>query len=215
MQVTPSSFSGRWLVLSTRQQKQTKSPETMIALSIQLAGRPRWAMTKSLFIASLTAGAFHTAAAQIIYSTGFEKPTFATGSPLVGQDGWIAPPPLSPNAATIAAAKKQNRGGQFVRVEGAGLVPQNFINEATGGYYDAIGSYRRSVNYDTGGTQTVRISADVLLDGKRTLHSNFFSASISAIGVEDTGASPGMGNLPFHPMVMSMATRVRISCQYF
>ncbi len=167
----------------------------MNALLTQLAGRPRWTTARRLLIASLTMGALHTATAQNIYSTGFEKSDFTAGSALAGQDGWIAPPPLSPNAALIAAAKKQSRTGQTVRVEGADLEPQDFINEDTGGYYDAIGSYRRTVNHDTGGTQTVRISADVRLDGKRTPHDNFFSASIGAIGVEDTGDSSGIGEL--------------------
>jgi hypothetical protein len=167
----------------------------MIALSTQLAGRPRWATARSLFIASLTIGALQTATAQNIYSTGFEKPAFTAGSPLAGQDGWIAPPPLSPNAALVSTAKKKGHNGQTVRVEGADLVPQDFINASTSGYYDAIGSYRRSVDYDTGGTQIVRISADVKLDGRKTPHDNFFSASIGAIGVEDTGDSSGIGEL--------------------
>lgn len=170
----------------------------MNALFTQLAGRPRWTAARSLFIASLTMGAFPTATAQNIYSTGFEKPAFTAGLPLVGQDGWIAPPPLSPNAALIVAGKKQSKSGQTVRVEGANLEPQESINDDTDGYYDAIGSYRRAVNHDTGGTQTVRISADVLLDGKKPPHDNFFSAGIAAIGVEKAGEdlfSSGIGEL--------------------
>ena len=138
-------------------------------------------------------GALHSASGQSIYTTGFEAPALVAGLPLAGQDGWIAPPPLSPNAAIITAEKK---GGQIVRVEGADLESQpDFINVPTGGYYDAIGSYRHAVDYDTGGTQTVRISADVRLDGKRTPHSNFFSASIAAIGYNDDGGSEGIGEL--------------------
>jgi hypothetical protein len=167
----------------------------MIASSIQLAARPRWTTARNLFIASIAVGSLDTATAQNIYSTGFEKPAFTVGSPLAGQDGWIAPPPLSPDAAFITPANKDKRGGQTVRVDGVDLEPQDFINESTEGYYDAIGSYRRTVDYDTGGTQTVRISADVRLDGKKTPQTNFFSASISAIGVEDTGDSSGIGEL--------------------
>ncbi len=37
-----------------------------------------------------------------IYATGFENPPFAPGSFLVGQDGWVGVPPLSPNAAVIS-----------------------------------------------------------------------------------------------------------------
>jgi hypothetical protein len=150
---------------------------------------------RNFLLTSLIIAASHPAAAQTIYSTGFEEPTFLAGSLLVGQDGWIAPPPLSPNGAEIAAAIKRNRNGQTLRVEGANLDHQDFVNEATGGYYDAIGSYRRSVEYDTGGTQTVRISANVRLEGRRTPHGNFFSAGISAIGVDDLGGASGIGEL--------------------
>ena len=136
-------------------------------------------------------------AAPIIYETGFEPPTFVPGF-LVGQDGWIAPPPLSPNAAVISTDKPR-QGKQSVLVPGGDLVHQDFINDATGGYYDAIGSYRRPVNYDTGGTQTVRVSAHVRVDGPRTAHDdNFFSASIGAVaqGEEDGAPSPeGVGEL--------------------
>lgn len=150
--------------------------------------------TKNMLLVSSIwiVGALHPASGQSIYTTGFEAPALQDGLPLAGQDGWIAPPPLSPNAAIITAAKK---GGQTVRVEGADLEHQDFINDATGGYYDAIGSYRHPVDYDTEGTQTVWISADVRLDGKRTPHSNFFSASIAAIGYNDGGGSEGIGEL--------------------
>ncbi len=142
-------------------------------------------------------GALPSAVAQSIYTTGFEKPALQAGLPLAGQDGWVAgsgPVPffLSDNAAMITAAKK---GGQTVRVDGAALVHQDIINGATGGYYDAIGSYRHAVDYDTGGTQTVRISADVRLDGRATPQSNFFSASIVAIAYNTEGGSEGVGEL--------------------
>jgi hypothetical protein len=142
-------------------------------------------------------GALHSASAQSIYTTGFEAPALAAGLPLSGQDGWtpaaFLPPPLSPNAAFINAGKK---GGQSVRVEGADLESQPVdINEATDGYYDAIGSYRHTVNYDTGGSETVRLSVDVRLDGRATPKSNFFSASIVAIAYNDEGDSEGVGEL--------------------
>lgn len=161
----------------------------------KLAGHLRLTKTKALMAGLLAFGLPHSARAQIIYSTGFEVPALVAGLPLAGQDGWIAPPPLSPDAAMITAAKKHKRDGQTMRVDGADLVHQDFINEATAGYYDAIGSYRHSVEYDTGGTQTVRISADVLLDGKKTPHSNFFSASIVAIAYNTDFDSEGVGEL--------------------
>ncbi len=162
-----------------------------------LSGHLLRTKTKSLIAALLAFGPLHSVQSQIIYSTGFEAPAFVAGSPLAGQDGWVAgagPVPLflSDNAAIITASRK---GGQTVSVEGADLVQQDIINGATGGYYDAIGSYRRSVEYDTGGTQTVRISADVRLDGRATPHSNFFSASIAAIALNTGGGLEGVGEL--------------------
>jgi hypothetical protein len=85
-------------------------------------------------------------------------------------------------------------------VLGDDLVHQDFINSITGGYYDAIGSYRKTVDYDTGGTQTVRISAHVRVNGKRTdTGNNFFSASIVARGAKVASTTPsgtvGIGEL--------------------
>jgi hypothetical protein len=117
--------------------------------------------------------------AQTIYRTGFEPTTFEADLPLVGQDDWIAPPPFSPNAAMVTTDKPRI-GRQTVHVLGADLEHQDFINEVTGGYYDAIGSYRHPVNYDTGNAQTVCISAQVRIDGPKTATgNNFFSASIA------------------------------------
>ena len=132
---------------------------------------------------------------QSIYSTGFEDPPFVAGQPLAGQDGWVAPPPLSPDAAVVTTDKPR-LGKQTVHVLGEDLVHQDFINEATSGYYDAIGSYRRAVDYDSGGTQVVRVSAVVRIDGPKTAAgNNFFSASIAAIGLDANGDSSGIGEL--------------------
>ena len=44
-------------------------------------------------------------AGQNVYATGFERPAFVAGEPLVGQDGWAPGPPfLSPNAAVVTTA---------------------------------------------------------------------------------------------------------------
>ena len=134
-------------------------PSTLLALALLTAARP--------------------VVGQTIYRTGFEPDTFLADTTLVGQDGWFAPPPFSPNAAVVTADKPR-QGKQTVHLLGEDLVPQDFINAATGGYYDAIGSYRRAVNYDTGGSQTVRISAHVRIDGPKTANgNNFFSAGIA------------------------------------
>jgi hypothetical protein len=148
-----------------------------------------------LVSSALLIGALQPAAAQAIYVTGFEAPALVAGLALAGQDGWIAPPPLSPNAAVVTTSERNHKNGQIVRVEGGDMDHQDFINDVTGGYYDAIGSYRHTVNHDTGGTQTVRVSVDVRLEGRATPKINFFSASIGAIGVDDEGNSSGIGEL--------------------
>jgi hypothetical protein len=133
-------------------------------------------------------------AGETLYKTDFEAPPFVAGLPLVGQDGWIAPPPLSPNAAVISTATPR-QGKQSVLVPGADLEHQDFINELTDGYYDAIGSYRKPVDHDAGGTETVRVAAHVRVDGPKTADGdNFFSASVTARGVPpDT--TVGIGEL--------------------
>jgi hypothetical protein len=149
---------------------------------------------RQLLLASLCVTAIHAGSAQTIYKTGFDKP-FIADAPLNGQDGWVAPPPLSANAAVITE-EKPHIGRQTVEVRGADLVPQDFINEATGGYYEAIGSYRRAVNHDTGGTQTVTVSAFVRVDGSATpAGNNFFSASIAARASLTNGDHAGVGEL--------------------
>ena len=136
---------------------------------------------------------------QAIYRTGFEaKEGFVADTALVGQDGWVAPPPLSPNAAVVTSDKPR-QGRQTVHVLGADLEPQDFINELTEGYYDAIGSYRRPVNYDTGNAQKVRVSAHLRIDGPKTASgNNFFSASIGGRAestLDGEPSSAGVGEL--------------------
>jgi len=144
----------------------------------------------------LLAGATQPAAGQAIYTTKFEPDTFLKDTALAGQDGWAAPGILSPNAAVVTADKPR-QGQLSVHVLGDDLEHQDFINAASGGYYDAIGSYRRAVNHDTGHAQTVRISAHVRIDGPRTAFGqNFFSASIagraeSTLDGEPSSASVG------------------------
>jgi len=149
--------------------------------------------TTHLLASLLLTALVSSAAARDVYSTNFERPAFTAGSTLAGQDGWIAPPVLSPAAAVITTGKPR-QGKQSLQVSGSALESQDFINEATEGYYDAIGSYRRNVDYDTGGTQTVIVSAHVRVDGAAT-NTNFFSTSIAAIGLDDEGNASGVGEL--------------------
>jgi len=163
-----------------------------------IAGRPFTPLTLMFACALLLIGALPAAFGQTIYDTKFEPNTFLEDTALVGQDGWIAPPPLSPNAAVVTRDNPR-QGKQSVHVLGADLEHQDFINELTGGYYDAIGSYRRPVNYDTGNSQTIRVSAHVRIDGPGTATgNNFFSASIGARAESTLNGEPssaGVGEL--------------------
>lgn len=152
--------------------------------------RPIVAIVILIGLASVAPSSY---AGTILYKTGFEDPPFVADSPLVGQDDWkgvssIPLPPslppclvdcLSPNAAVITTDKPR-QGKQSVRVSGADLVHQDFINLITDGYYDAIGSYRQALDFDTSGTQRVRLSAHVRVDGPLTPGVNFFSAALTA-----------------------------------
>jgi hypothetical protein len=136
-----------------------------------------------------------TSAHSAIYATGFESPPFARGSNLVGQDGWVAPPPFSPEAAVIATGRRTD-GKQGVRVRGGDLEHQDLILDLTGGYYDAIGSYRRAVAHDTQGAQVIRISADILISGDPSPNGvNFFSASVAARTATSNGDTAGTGEI--------------------
>src|SRR4026207_1971902 len=108
---------------------------------------------KSILLISCIAATMQSAWAGNLYKTGFDKP-FVAGAPLSGQDGWVTVPVLSPNAAVVTT-EKPRIGRQSVEVSGANLVPQDFIEELTNGYYSAIGSYRRAVDFDTEGTHIV------------------------------------------------------------
>jgi hypothetical protein len=168
----------------------------MFPLLNQRVGRSRLTQTGNLLLASsiLLAGAVQPASGQALYDTGFEPAGFVEDAALAGQDGWIAPPPLSPNAAVVTADKPR-QGQQTIHVLGEDLEHQDFINDLTGGYYDAIGSYRRAVNHDTGNSQTVRTSAHVRIDGPQTsAGNNFFSASVSTRAATPD-ANAGVGEL--------------------
>jgi hypothetical protein len=129
--------------------------------------------------------------AQEVYVTRFEDPPFIAGLSLVGQDGWIAPALFSPNAAVISTDKFR-QGKQSVRVAGADLVPSQDIINLSSGFYDAIGSYRKPVNFDTGGNSIVRISTHVRLDGPQTPGNLFFAAGIAARLTDFSGGTnPG------------------------
>jgi hypothetical protein len=141
------------------------------------------------------------------YQTGFEYPPFVTGQ-LVDQDGWIGVNSipkttcevscLSPGAAVVSK-DLPFAGLQSVQVRGVKLVHQDFIHQLTKGYYDAIGSYRKPVNYV--GISSALIQAVVFIDGPLfPSGNNFFSASVAAraLGVKNSDGSSttvGIGEL--------------------
>jgi hypothetical protein len=79
-----------------------------------------------------------------IYKTGFESPTFTAGAQLLGVDGWTIgiPPFLNPAAATVTQLASKS-GQQSVQVRGVDMLSSGGITAP----YDAVGSYRRPLNY--------------------------------------------------------------------
>ena len=153
-----------------------------------------------LALATLALAAASPAFGGTIYATGFENPPFIL-EPAPRGPRWlkVGASALSPNAAVISNDLVFS-GQQAVRVRGADLVHEDFINEVTNGYYDAIGSYRRPLVpiFDVGaaGFPIVRIQANVRIDGPKTPPgaaagdcvlgkfvpcNNFFSAGIVAV----------------------------------
>ena len=143
-------------------------------------------LRKSLFVVlavplGLALAVPRSYAAQTLYQTGFERPIFHDGDLLVGLDGWtgaVPPPPfsLNPQAARITA-DEASRGSQSVEVHGEDLV-------ASGGNtppYDAVGSYRRPLNYTVSPNTVVRMEADLLLDTDQPkTEGEFFSLTVAA-----------------------------------
>ena len=132
-----------------------------------------------LALAGVTAslGAASSAHADTLYLTNFERPTFQAGDQLLGLDGWSTaiPPFLNPQAAVITNV---NRGSQSVEVWGGDLVGSGGITAP----YDAVGSYRRPLDYTVSGNkQLVRIDANLLLEtNKPKTPGEFFSLTIAA-----------------------------------
>jgi hypothetical protein len=168
--------------------------DTMKPTKTPLNASSLFATMKTVMLASLFIGAVQTASGEIVYKTSFDKP-FVAGLALAGQLGWDAPPPLSPNAAVITDDKPQI-GKQTVEVRGADLVPQALVKQLSGGYYDAIGSYRQTVNFETCGSQLVTVSAMVRVDGEKTATGdNFFSAGIAVRALLADGDDAGVGEI--------------------
>jgi len=112
-------------------------------------------------------------------SHGFESEPFLAGTPLLGVDGWSTaiPPFLNPIAATITNAASSN-GRQSVEVWGGDLFGSDGITAP----YDAVGSYRRPVNYAVSPLKPIMVlEADLLLETDQPgTVDDFFSLTIAA-----------------------------------
>ena len=125
-------------------------------------------------------GAAENALRNKVYdSQGFEPQPFVDGTPLLGTDGWSTaiPPFLNPIAATITNAASSN-GRQSVEVWGGDLFGSDGITAP----YDAVGSYRRPVNYEVSLLRpTVVVEADLLLETDQPgTVDDFFTLTIAA-----------------------------------
>jgi hypothetical protein len=122
--------------------------------------RSHW--VKLAVLTVLMAATPRPAAAEILYQTGFEPPTFTPGL-LVGQDGWF--PGQSPNAATVSTELPRT-GVQSVRIDGS-------LAESIGGFFGA--AYGRDLSYDpiASGTPLIRLAGDVNLSGNITPATSF------------------------------------------
>lgn len=119
------------------------------------------------------------ASAGPIYATGFENPPFAPGSQLLGQDGWTTAIPAFLNpAAAIVTNTIALRGTQSLEVSGTDLFSSGGITAP----YEAVGSYRRPVNFDVAaaGFPTIQLRADVRLNGPLVGPGDLFAASLAA-----------------------------------
>jgi hypothetical protein len=132
---------------------------------------------------------------QSLFATGFEAPDYANGSQLSGQNGWFAPSPanppgypfdLNPQAAIISSILPRS-GMQSVQVQGADLHTDATILAVTGGYYNAIGSYRQTVAYNAGTQGVTIVQADLRLNGALTPGTDFFSAALASVGTGGAG----------------------------
>jgi len=114
-----------------------------------------------------------------LYSTSFEQPTFQDGDQLLGLDGWSTaiPPFLNPQAAIVTNLKARD-GEQSMEVHGEHL----FGSEGITAPYDAVGSYRKPLNYSVSPAKfTVIVEADLLLETNQpATPGEFFSLTIAA-----------------------------------
>lgn len=116
---------------------------------------------------------------KVYSSRGFEPKPFTTSAALLGIDGWSTsiPPFLNPNAAVITDEASRH-GRRSVSVSGGDLVGSGGITSP----YDAVGSYRRPLDYNVWAKKPIVVAeADLLLaSGALPTSDDFFSMTISA-----------------------------------
>jgi hypothetical protein len=129
-------------------------------INVIASRRSHW--VKLAALAVLVAATPQPAAADVLYVTGFEPPTFTPGL-LDGQDGWFAG--LGLNAAAIST-QLPFTGLQSVRIDGS-------LAEPIDGIFGA--AYGRGLSYDpiASGTPLIRLAAEVNLTGAITPTTSF------------------------------------------
>ena len=133
--------------------------------------------------------------ALVLYSTGFERPTFAPGL-LEGQDAWFAQDGISVNAATISTDLARS-GSQSLRLDAANL--ENFPG------IGSVGFSVRNVSFAplASGSQFVNLSADINVTGPIaacSVASPLGAPNSCAIGL----ALDGPGLLPFGVITLNI-----------
>ncbi len=133
------------------------------------------------------------------YATGFEAPTFANGSQLLGQDGWSTAIPPFLNAPAAKVTNEQALSGtQSLRVKGSDLMDtSSFTDPSTGSAfpaettapYAAVGSYRYPLPIDTSASSNkiIQLRTDVRVDGSVTPDARRFAGSLAARSANDGG----------------------------
>lgn len=142
-------------------------------------------------VAAVTLAA--TAQAEAIYSTSFEAPVFTATGPLLGIDGWSTAIPPFLNAGAASVTRRIAAGGeQSVVVKGADLLGSGGITSP----YDAVGSYRRPVDYPVNPEKPiVRIEGELMLETKKPeTPGEFFSLTLSARANGETVGEVGLSS---------------------
>lgn len=151
--------------LSRRWMDYAVLPNTLLTWSFNMRLR-------SFTLAFATVGCLAATAAlparaqQTIYSSGFESPTYHTGS-LYVQDGWVEANSISPNKVTVQNSIARS-GTQALQIDAAGI-PAGQENAKRDFGYDPLGS----------GTPVVTLSFDMYLTSAGTQAAGWTMAALN------------------------------------